>query len=57
MIKLVSIENSNSMVYFIVYIYLKIFPFIFYNFTIEGDTKNLITWDIQWFLELPIYCR
>jgi hypothetical protein len=29
-------------VYFIVYIYIKIFPFIFYTFTIESDTKNLI---------------
>jgi hypothetical protein len=30
-------------VYFTVYKYLKIFPFIFYTFTIESDTKNLIT--------------
>jgi hypothetical protein len=35
--------TTTKVVYFTVYKYLKIFPFIFYTFTIESDTKNLIT--------------
>jgi hypothetical protein len=41
--------------YTIVYKYLWFPPIISYTFTIKSDTKNLITWDLKWFWEFPIF--
>jgi hypothetical protein len=32
-------------------------PIISYSFTIKSDTKNLITWDLKWFWEFPIFLQ